>query len=263
MSFKTLQIKTRSKGVTEIMMSRPEVFNAFDETMIEELQEAFLKANEDSSLRAIILSGSGKHFSAGADLQWMQRASNASEEWNLQDARKFATMLQTIEQSHLPTIAKIQGAALGGGVGLTLACDIAIASEDANFSISEAKFGILPSVIGPYLINGVGKRQAKRLALTTAKISAIEALAINLVHQVCAKDDLDAAIDQVVRDLLKSGPNSIIEIKALFSELSIGPITPEVIELTAKTISRVRSTVEAKEGFDAFMSKRDAKWIPQ
>jgi methylglutaconyl-CoA hydratase len=193
----------------------------------------------------------------------MQRASTASREWNLQDARRFAGMLWRIASSPKPVVARIQGAALGGGVGLACTCDVAVAADNASFSVSEAKFGILPAVIGPYVTNAVGKRQALRLALTTSRIGAAEALAMGLVHQVTTLDGLDAAVDVAVKDLLAGGPNAQREIKALFAQLEVGPITEEVRELTAQTISRVRGTDEAREGFDAFLTKRSANWIPQ
>ena len=259
----SLSITTRSPGVALVTMSRPAVFNAFDETMIGELDAAFAALADDKSVRVIVLAGEGKHFSAGADLQWMQRASTASEAWNLEDARRFAAMLARIEACPKPTVARVQGAALGGGVGLACACDIAIAADDASFSVSEAKFGILPAVIGPYLTNAVGKRQARRLALTMARIGAAEALAIGLVQRVVAADALDAAIDAITRDLLVGGPLAQAEIKHLFAQLGVGPITPEVRELTARTISRVRGTDEARAGFAAFVAKRPPSWVPQ
>jgi methylglutaconyl-CoA hydratase len=250
-------------GVARVTMAREAVFNAFDEAMIGELDEAFATLEADAAVRVIVLAAAGKHFSAGADLQWMQRASTASVEWNLADARRFAAMLARIEACPKPTVARVQGAALGGGVGLACACDIAVAANNASFSVSEAKFGILPAVIGPYVTNAVGKRQAKRLALTTTRIAAAEALSIGLVQQVVPLDALDAAIDQVVAELLAGGPNAQREIKRLFAQLEVGPITPEVRELTAQTISRVRGTDEAREGFAAFLDKRPAHWIPR
>jgi methylglutaconyl-CoA hydratase len=164
-------------------------------------------------------------------------------------------------------VARVQGAALGGGVGLTVACDIAVAADNASFSVSEAKFGILPSVIGPYVTNAVGKRQAQRLALTATRIQAAEALAIGLVQQVVpfapGLAELDAAVDAVVADLLVCGPQAQTEIKRLYAQMAVGPVTPEVRELTAQTIARVRGTEEAREGFAAFLAKRPAPWIPQ
>ena len=259
----TLNIHERSAGVAQITMSRADVFNAFDEAMIGELDDAFRELVDDDSVRVIVLAGDGKHFSAGADLKWMQRASLESREWNLADARRFATMLGNIDACPKPTLARIQGAALGGGVGLACACDIAIAADNASFAISEAKFGILPAVIGPYLTNAVGKRQARRLALTMTRVRAPEAHALGLVQQVAALDELDTAVDACLQELLAGGPQAQREIKALFSQLEVGPVTDEVRELTAQTISRVRGSEEAREGFAAFLDKRPPAWIPE
>lgn len=258
----SITVTQRSQGVAQVTMNRPDVFNAFDEAMIGELDTVFAQLEADDSVRVIVLAGDGKHFSAGADLQWMQRASQATREWNLQDARRFATMLARIDTCSKPTVARVQGAALGGGVGLVCACDIAVAADNASFSISEAKVGILPAVIGPYVTNAAGKRQARRLALTTERVGAVQALSIGLVHHVASLADLDASVDAVVKDLLAGGPNAQREIKALFAQLEVGTITSDVRELTAQTISRVRGTEEAKEGFAAFLSKRPAKWLP-
>ena len=258
----TLKITRRAPGVLQITMARPAVFNAFDEAMIGELDAAFAQAAADRSVRVIVLAGGGKHFSAGADLQWMQRASTATLAWNVDDARRFAGMLSRIETCPKPTVARVQGAALGGGVGLTAACDIAIASDDASFAVSEARFGILPAVIAPYLTSAIGKRQARRLALTTERISAAEALALGLVQQVVPADGLDGAVDATVSALLAGGPQAQTEIKQLFAQLHVGPVTPEVIELTAQTIARVRGSDEAREGFAAFLGKRPANWLP-
>ena len=257
-----LAITQRQPGVAQVTMTRPAVFNAFDEAMIAELDAAFAQLAADTAVRVIVLAGEGRHFSAGADLQWMQRASAASVEWNLDDARRFAAMLSRIESCAKPTIARVQGAALGGGVGLVCACDIAIAAHNASFCVSEAKFGILPAVIGPALVNAVGKRQAKRLALSATRIAAAEALAIGLVQKVVAVDQLDAAVDATITELLAGGPNAQREIKHLYAQLEVGPITAEVCELTAQTIARVRGSDEAREGFAAFLAKRRTQWGP-
>ncbi len=261
--YTTLVVTNRAPGVAQLTMARPAVFNAFDEIMIAELDAAFARLIADPAVRVIVLAGEGKHFSAGADLQWMQRASTASQDWNLQDARRFAGMLARIASAPKPVVARVQGAALGGGVGLACACDIAIAADNASFAVSEAKFGILPAVIGPYVTNAVGKRQAQRLALTTERINAAEALAMGLVQKVVGLDELDAAVDATVTTLLAGGPGAQAEIKQLFAQLEVGAITPAVIELTAQTISRVRGSAEAREGFAAFLGKRPANWIPQ
>ncbi len=246
--------------MAQVTMSRPALFNAFDEAMIAELDAAFAQLAEDSAVRVVVLAGAGKHFSAGADLQWMQRASRASREVNLDDARRFAAMLARIDAMPKPTIARIQGAALGGGVGLACACDIAIAADDAGFAVSEARFGILPAVIGPYLVNAVGKRHARRLALTATRITAADALAIGLVHRVVPLAQLDIAVDEVGTELLAGGPDAQREIKQLFAQLEVGPVTAEVRELCAQTISRVRAGDEARDGFAAFLAKRSPPW---
>lgn len=263
MAPETLKLWRRAPGVAQVTMARPDKFNAFDEAMIGEFDAAFAALADDPEVRVIVLAGEGKHFSAGADLNWMQRASDAGEDWNLADARRFAAMLARIEACPKPTVARVQGAALGGGVGLVCACDIAIAAEGASFAVSEAKFGILPAVIGPYLVNAVGRRQARRLALTTTRIGTAEALAIGLVQQVVVADTLDTAVDTVVADLLAGGPNAQREIKQLYARLAPGEVTAEVRELTARTIARVRGSDEAREGFAAFLGKRPANWIPR
>ena len=253
----------RPEAVMQVTMNRPDVFNAFDETMVVEIDQAFSQLAALPEVRVIILAGAGKHFSAGADLQWMQKASRASFEWNLEDARGFAGMFARIHRCPKPVIARVQGAAMGGGAGLVCACDFAIGSDNARFAISEAKFGIIPSVIGPYLVNAVGPRAARRLALTTTKIGAEEGLRLGLLQQLVRAEDLDSAIEEAVRDLLNGGPQAHQEIKQLFSKLSLGPVTDETIELTAQTISRLRGTEEAREGFEAFLAKRPASWMPK
>lgn len=256
----TVTIETDARGVARVTMNRPEVFNAFNEAMIAELGQAFEQLSADPAVRLIVLAGSGKAFSAGADLQWMKRAAEATQAANLEDARRFAAMLQRIAECPKPTLARVQGLALGGGVGLAAACDIALATPDAKFAVSEARFGILPAVIGPYVINAVGPRQARRLALTASRIPASEALALGLVQEVV--EDIDAALERWIAELLFNGPGALGEIKALFAQLEVGPITPAVRELTAQTIARVRMGDEAREGFAAFLAKRPAAWVP-
>jgi methylglutaconyl-CoA hydratase len=261
-SWTSLDLERRDSGVAVLTMNRPAVFNAFDETLIAELDAAFALLGADASVRAIVLAGAGKHYSAGADLQWMQRAAAASQDDNLADARRFSAMLARIAECPKPTLARVQGAALGGGVGLVCACDMAVASEAASFSVSEARMGILPAVIGPHLVNAVGLREARRLALTATRIGADEALRVGLVQRVVPAEGLDAAVEALVADLLASGPNAQAEIKQLYARFAVGPVTAEVRELTAQTIARVRTTPEAREGFAAFLGKRKPNWTP-
>jgi len=258
--FSTLRVEVRSGGVAWVEMARPAVFNAFDEHMIGELDAAFAALAANREVRLVVLSAQGKHFSAGADLQWMQRASQASEADNLADARRFAAMLARLAQMPQPTLARVQGAALGGGVGLVCACDLAIASEDARFALSEARLGILPAVIGPYLVNAVGPRQAKALALMAERIDAQRALAMGLVHQVVQAGELDAAVDAALEALRQGSPQAQHAIKDFFGQLSVGPVGEGVRELSAQTIARARTTADAREGFAAFLEKRPPRW---
>lgn len=256
----TLRVEVTPDRIGRVEMVRPEVFNAFDEVMIRELDEAFHRLSEDDGVHAIVLSGAGKVFSAGADLQWMKRASESSEQWNLEDARRFAAMLHRIETCPKPTIAQVHGLALGGGVGLICACDFAVASTESRFAVSEARFGILPAVIGPYLTNAVGKRHAKRLALLANRFGAQEAKSIGLIDEVTTRADLNVGVNRILAELAKNGPTSLAEIKGLFSRFEVGEVTSSIRELTAQTISRVRLTPEAREGFEAFLEKRAPAW---
>jgi methylglutaconyl-CoA hydratase len=258
----SLDLQRRPDGLIVLTMNRPAVFNAFDETLIAELDEAFALLGGDASVRAIVLAGAGKHFSAGADLQWMQRAAAASQSDNLADARRFSAMLARIAECPKPTLARVQGAALGGGLGLVAACDMAVASEAASFSASEARLGILPAVIGPYLVNAVGLREARRLALTASRIAADEALRLGLVQRVVPADALDTAVDALAADLLAAGPQAQAEIKQLYARLAPGAVGPDVREMSAQAIARVRATAEAREGFAAFLAKRPPNWMP-
>lgn len=258
-----LDLQASPSGVVTLTMNRPAVFNAFDETLIAELEAAFAALGADPAVRVIVLAGAGRHFSAGADLAWMQRASQAPEADNLADARRFAAMLDRIATAPKPTLARVQGAAMGGGVGLVAACDMAVASEAASFSVSEARMGIVPAVIGPYLVNAVGRREAQRLALTAGRFGADEALRLGLVQRVVPAEGLDAAVDAVIAELLAAGPAAQAEIKSLYARYAVGPVTLEVRELSAATIARVRATPEAREGFAAFLAKRDPNWKPQ
>jgi methylglutaconyl-CoA hydratase len=247
--------------VLRIEMARAPVHNAFDEAMIAELDATFARAGTDETVRVIVLAGRGKSFSAGADLAWMKRQSEASAAANLEDARRFAAMLQRIAECPKPTIARVQGIAMGGGVGLACACDFAIASDDARFAVTEARFGLAAAVIGPYLIAAVGRRHARRLAMSTAQIGATEALALGLVHEVVAPQRLDDALAALTAQLRASGPRAMAEIKALYGRLPAAPVTEETRELTAQAIARIRHTDEAREGFAAFLEKRRPRWV--
>ena len=254
-----LIIQRATDGAMRIEMARAEVLNAFDEAMIAEIDAAFAQAGADPEVRSVVLAGQGRAFCAGADVQWMKRQGEADEKANLEDARRFAAMLHRIAACPKPTIARVHGACMGGAVGLVCACDFAVASENARFSVSEARFGILPAAISPYLIAAVGVRRARQLAISTLRIDAQEALSFGLVSKVVPEAQLDDAVHTLARELHASGPNAIAEIKTLYARLG-SLATAEVRELTAATVARVRATPEAREGFAAFVEKRAPAW---
>jgi methylglutaconyl-CoA hydratase len=260
MSYETLAIERRG-AVATIWMDRPDVFNAFNEQLIAELAAACVELDADAAVRVVVLAGRGKHFSAGADLNWMRRAADSTEAENLADSRKFAAMLRALSGMSKPTIARVQGAALGGGTGLAAACDMAIAAENASFATSEVKFGIIPAVISPYVLRAIGPRHALRYFQSAERFNAVEAKAMGLVNEVAALDELDAAVDRLVQALLACGPQAQLAAKQLIAALTGRPIDAAVGEETATRIARQRATAEAREGFAAFFEKRPPAWM--
>ena len=259
--YETLEI-TREGGVATLWMNRPDVHNAFNEQLIAELTVACRALDADDGVRVMVLAGRGKSFSAGADLNWMRRAADASVEENLHDARKLAGMLRTLAEMQKPTIARVHGAALGGGMGLASACDICIAGEGAVFATSEVKFGIIPSAISPYVIRAIGSRQAHRYFQTAERISASRAADLGLAHEAVPADQLDATVQGVVTALLQGGPLSQAAAKDLIRAVADRPVSDEIVEDTARRIATLRATPEAKEGLAAFLDKRPAAWVP-
>ena len=258
--YETLEIERRGKVAT-IWMNRPAVFNAFDEQLIAELAAACKELDADPAVRVVVLGGRGKHFSAGADLNWMKRASQFTEAQNLDDARKFAGMLRTLAQMGKPTIARVQGAALGGGTGLTAACDMAVAASDAQFSTSEVRFGIIPSAISPYVLRAIGPRHALRYFQSAERIGADRALAIGLVGDVVPPEELDACVGKLVDALLAGGPLAQKAAKDLIAAVDGQKIDEIIGEETARRIARQRATDEAKDGIAAFLDKRPPAWL--
>lgn len=255
----TLDI-TRDGPVATIWMNRPEVHNAFDETLIADLTAACRDLDADDSVRAVVLAGRGKSFSAGADLAWMKRAANYTVEENLADAGALAAMLRTLANMKKPTVARVQGAALGGGTGLTAACDIAIASSAAVFATSEVKFGIIPSAISPYVLRAIGPRQALRYFQSAERFDAARARELGLVHEVVAPEALDAKVAEVVASLLQCGPKAQAAAKDLIRAVAHQPIGDAVVADTVQRIAHLRATPEAKEGVAAFLEKRTPDW---
>jgi methylglutaconyl-CoA hydratase len=255
------RVERRTGGVVSLTLDRPEVHNAFDDRLIAALTGELERLGANDAVRVVVLTGAGRSFSAGADLTWMRRTASYGEAENLADARALAKLMQTLNELPKPTVARVNGAALGGGTGLVACCDIVVASAQATFGTTEVRLGLIPSVIGPYVLAAIGPRHARRLMLTGERISAAEALRLGLVHEVVAPEQLDPSIERIVGELLKSGPDAIAAAKRLIGDLSGRPIEPSLIEETAQRIAALRATGEAREGVGAFLEKRAPAWL--
>ncbi len=246
-----------------ITLNRAERHNAFDDVLIGELTEAFRSMEAEDGIRLVVLSGAGKSFSAGADLNWMKRMAGFSLEENRRDAMGLAALMRTIAHFAKPTIARVHGAAYGGGVGLVACCDIAVAAQAATFSLSEAKLGLIPAVISPYVVAAIGERAARRYFLTAERFDAAEAWRLGLVHEIAANEaELDEKVGEIVDELLLCSPAAQMEAKALIRAVSGRPVTSELIQDTAERIAKMRSSPEGREGVGAFLEKRRAAWVP-
>lgn len=260
----TLKIERDARGVALIAMNRPEVHNAFDEAMIREVIEAFRDLGGDDSVRVIIVAAEGKSFCAGADLNWMKRASEYDEDQNREDAGELALMLNAIYACPKPVIARVQGNAFGGGVGMVAAADIAIGVSDVQFALSEVKLGIIPAVISPYVIEAIGARYAHRYFITAERFSGSEAYRIGLLHDLAPSiDAMDEMIAALCTTLLGNGPRAIEAAKNLIQAVAQKPIDDELMEDTIERIAQIRSTREAKEGIGAFLQKRKPNWVKE
>jgi methylglutaconyl-CoA hydratase len=248
-------------GIGTVCVSRADVHNAFNEAVITALTEAFRHLAAAPEVRVVILRSEGKSFSAGADLTWMQKMIDYSIEDNLADARTLAAMLESIRFCPKPVLARVQGAALGGGVGLVAACDIAVALQSANFGLTEVRLGILPAVISPYVLEKIGPGPCRRYFLTAEKFSADEAYRLGLVNQVVATEaDLDRALSTLCQALLQNGPEAVAAAKRLVSEV-LGYDVPRWTDVTARRIAERRVSAEGQEGLRAFLDKRKASWL--
>lgn len=251
------------RGCTTLTLNNPEQHNAFDDRMIAELTAALLKLKDNPQVRVVILAANGKSFSAGADLNWMRRMADYTQEENIQDALALAKLMKTLNELPQPTIARVQGAAFGGGVGLVAACDIAIASERSSFCLSEVKLGLIPAAISPYVIMAIGPRQARRYFLTAERFSAAEALRIGLLHQLCPEADLVSTCEQICHQLLQNGPQALGEAKRLIRDVAGRSVDGELIQLTAERIAAIRASDEGREGLSAFLDKQKPSWIKE
>lgn len=260
--YDTLDVAVRN-GVGLVALNRPAVHNAFNETLIAELTAVLQAMATDDSVRIVVLLGRGESFCAGADLNWMKKMAAFGAAENLADARALARMLSTLDRLEKPTVASVHGSAFGGGVGLIACCDIAIAAQEATFALSEAKLGLIPATISPYVIEAIGPRQARRLFLTAERITAAEAYRLGLVHDLAPAAELENRVNDLLGMLLLAGPNAQRECKALIRSVAHRPIDDGVIANTVEQIAAVRASPEGREGVAAFLGKRTAAWVPK
>lgn len=249
-----------TSGVAKVTLHRPDLHNAFNEVMIAEITQAFRELGRHDDVRIILLAGEGKSFSAGGDIHWMKKMVGYSFEENLADAGAMADMLRAIRECPKPVIARVHGAALGGGVGLTAACDIAVAVESAVFCLSEVKLGIVPAVISPYVMEKIGPGQMRRYGLTAERFSAAEARRIGLLHEVFATiEEMDRWIDDMCKTLRANGPLALAAAKRILSAVAGVPWDAVQAE-TTRTIAELRASPEGQEGLRAFLEKRKPSW---
>lgn len=244
-----------------LTLNKAERHNAFDEVLIAEITTGLIELEADPRVRVVVLSSVGKSFCAGVDIHWMKQAAGYTPQENLRDARNLANLMATLNELSKPTIARVQGPAYGGGVGLIAACDIAVATYDALFALTEVKLGIVPAVVSPYILAAIGERYARRYMLSAERFSAAEAYRIGLLHEIVpGEDELDDAIGEIVDSLLKSGPNAQAECKSMLRAIAGQPLNESTEEQTTQCIARVRSSPEGQEGLAAFLEKRKPNW---
>jgi methylglutaconyl-CoA hydratase len=260
-SEQSVSVAIDERGVATLTMNRPQVHNAFDDRLIAGLTHELRELEHNVRVRVVVLAAEGKSFSAGADLNWMQRMAKYSEADNIRDAVALANLMRVLDTMSRPTVARVQGAAFGGGVGLVACCDIACASSAAVFCLSEVRLGLIPAVISPYVIAAMGQRNARRYFLSAERFDAQEALRIGLVHMVVEPAQLDSTVMQVIDELLKGGPHAIAEAKDLIASVANRPVDQALAEDTAARIARIRVSAEGQEGTNAFLEKRAPGWV--
>ena len=248
-------------GVARVRLNNPDKHNAFDDQIIGELTEAFVAIADNSNVRVMVLGSEGKSFSAGADLEWMKRMASYSYEENLRDASALALMLKTLNEIPQPTIARIQGPAFGGAVGLVSCCDMAVAASAASFSLSEVKIGLVPATISPYVIAAIGQRAVRRYFVTAERFDAHRAMEIGLVNEVVDAEQLDQEIARLIDAVLANGPEAIIAAKRLVFDIAGKPIDQQLIDSTCETIAAIRVSEQGQEGLQAFLEKRKPHWL--
>jgi methylglutaconyl-CoA hydratase len=260
MAYGTIEIHAE-RGVAVLWLNRPEVRNAFNETMIAELTAAFGELDADPSVRAVVLAGRGKVFCAGADLNWMKRMGEMDFEENRKDAVAFGVMLNRLHTLTKPTIARVHGAAFAGGMGLIAACDMAVASTETEFSVSEVKLGLTPATIGPYVLAAMGERAARRYFLTAERFTAAEAYRIGFVQELAQPEELDATVNSMLGEIVQGAPGAHAVTKDLIRSVARRPLGPELMADMAVRIAAARASEEGKEGVRSFLEKRAPAWL--
>ncbi|QTN22442.1 enoyl-CoA hydratase/isomerase family protein [Rhizobacter sp. AJA081-3] len=259
MSTTTLDVR-RDGHVASVYLNRPDVRNAFNEGVIAELMQTFAGLGADASLRCIVLGGHGKAFCAGADLNWMRAMAGYSWDENRADAQALADMLWTIYSCPVPVVGRIHGDCYAGGLGLAAVCDVLIAAEGVNFCLSEAKLGLLPATIGPYVVRAMGEQAARRWFITAERFDAAQAKAMGFVHELCASEALDAKVDELVATLVANGPMAVRACKQLVQDVGGRPIDADLRADTARRIADIRASAEGREGIQSFLGKRAPSW---
>ena len=249
-----------ARGIARVTLNKLSTHNALDEILIRDLHNAWLMLANNPKVRVVIIDANGKHFCAGADLHWMQRSVNFSEQQNYQDAYHLATMLHSLQTLNKPTIAQVQGAAMGGGAGLLACCDLVIASDQASFCFSEVKLGLIPATISPYVIAQIGRKAARRYFLTAERFDASTAQAIGLVDEVVPISELSTSTLSFADSLCHNGPDALAACKRLIEDITNCPLNDSLLQDTAKRIAKTRASDEAQMGLKAFFAKRDPDW---
>jgi methylglutaconyl-CoA hydratase len=257
---RTLDIRRPSAHVAEVWLNRPEVRNAFNDGVILELTAAFAGFAQDSALRAVVLAGHGKAFCAGADLSWMRAMAGYSWQENEADAAALAQMLWTIYRCPVPVVGRIHGDCYAGGVGLAAVCDVLVASDAAHFCLSEARLGLLPATIGPYVVKALGEQASRRYFTTAERFSATQAHVLGFVHELASPDALDAKLAEVVAAVVANGPAAVRACKQLVQDIAGMPVDAALRADTARRIADIRASAEGREGVQAFLNKRDPAW---
>ncbi len=261
MSYTQIDVTRPAPHVARVFLNRPEVRNAFNEASIRELARVFAELSQDTGVRAIVLGGHGKAFCAGADLSWMREMAGYDWEQNRADAQHLADMLWAIWSCPVPVVARIHGDCYAGGVGLAAVCDVLVAAEGVNFCLSEARLGLLPATISPYVIRALGEPAARRYFVTAERFDAARAAVLGFVHEVCAPAALDAKVDEIVAALVANGPMAARACKKLVQDVAGLPITPELRAETARRIADIRASEEGREGVQSFLNKRKPAWL--